>query len=109
MNRHDIVTAARAWIGTPYRHQGSLNGVGCDCLGLVRGVWRDLYGAEPETAPAYSPDWAETSGAEALADAGRRHLVEVSKTRSPRAMCCCSAGAPISPPNMQRSQLLPVA
>ena len=28
------------WIGTPYRHQASLKGVGCDCLGLVRGVWR---------------------------------------------------------------------
>ena len=36
-----------------YRHQASLKGVGCDCLGLVRGVWRALHGAEPERAPAY--------------------------------------------------------
>lgn len=71
-----IVPSARAWLGTPYRHQMSLRGVGCDCLGLVRGVWRDLYGAEPEMLPAYSSDWAEASRSEPLLDAARRHLVE---------------------------------
>ena len=45
--REAIVAAARGWIGTPYQHQGSLRGVGCDCLGLVRGVWREVIGAEP--------------------------------------------------------------
>ena len=39
---------ALTWVGTPYRHQGSRKGVGCDCLGLVLGVWRAIYGAEPE-------------------------------------------------------------
>ena len=42
LTRSAIVAEARAWIGTPYRHQASLKGVGCDCLGLVRGVWRAL-------------------------------------------------------------------
>ena len=51
MRRDEIVEAARAWLGTPYHHQASLRGVGCDCLGLVRGVWRELYGPEPEAAP----------------------------------------------------------
>jgi NlpC/P60 family putative phage cell wall peptidase len=68
------VAAARAWVGTPYHHQASRRGVGCDCLGLVRGVWRDLLGAEPEVPPAYSPDWAEASGAETLLEAARRHF-----------------------------------
>ena len=36
-----IVDLARGWIGTPYLHQASCRGIGCDCLGLVRGVWRD--------------------------------------------------------------------
>lgn len=72
-----IVAAARGWIGTPYRHQASLKGVGCDCLGLVRGVWRELHGGEPEAVPPYAPDWAEAGGVESLAEAGRRHLVEV--------------------------------
>lgn len=77
MKRAEIVAAARGWIGTPYRHQASLKGAGCDCLGLVRGVWRELVGAEPEAAPAYSPDWAEALGEETLMEAARRHLLEV--------------------------------
>ena len=54
-----VVGAARGWIGTPYVHQASVRGAGCDCLGLLRGVWREVIGAEPETPPAYTPDWAE--------------------------------------------------
>src|SRR2546422_11694159 len=77
LTRSAIVAEARAWIGTPYRHQASLKGVGCDCLGLVRGVWRAVCGAEPEPVPAYSRDWAEATGREALALAGQRHFVEI--------------------------------
>ena len=76
-SREDIVAEARAWIGTPYRHQASLKAVGCDCLGLVRGVWRELLGNEPEHAPPYAPDWAEATGNEALAQAAARHLVAI--------------------------------
>jgi len=74
VSRADIVEAARGWLGTPYHHQASLRGVGCDCLGLVRGVWRELYGAEPEIPPPYSRCWAESLGAETLAAAAMRHL-----------------------------------
>ncbi|HEU4548823.1 MAG TPA: hypothetical protein VFS01_03945 [Rhizomicrobium sp.] len=70
----DIVTVARGWIGTPYQHQASLKGVGCDCLGLLRGVWRELYGEEPEDVPAYTADWAEGSPAQTLRDGLARHL-----------------------------------
>jgi NlpC/P60 family putative phage cell wall peptidase len=72
-----VVTEALTWLGTPYRHQASLKGVGCDCLGLVRGVWRALYGTEPEAMPAYTPDWAEARGEETLADAASRHMAVV--------------------------------
>jgi NlpC/P60 family putative phage cell wall peptidase len=72
-----IIAEARSWIGTPYRHQASLKDVGCDCLGLVRGVWRAVLGDEPERAPPYSRDWAEAAGEEALAHAARRHLIEL--------------------------------
>lgn len=75
--RARIVAEARNWIGTPYRHQASLQRVGCDCLGLLRGVWREVYGSEPEAMPAYAPDWAEAGGGEKLADAARRHLAEI--------------------------------
>lgn len=76
-DRSRIVAAARAWLGTPYLHQASCRGAGCDCLGLIRGVWRDLYGREPETPPPYTPDWAEATGRETLCEAARRHLSEV--------------------------------
>ncbi len=77
ISRQAILAEARDWIGTPYAHQASAKGAGCDCLGLVRGVWRAMYGEEPEAAPAYTPDWAERHGAETLFEAARRHMREV--------------------------------
>jgi NlpC/P60 family putative phage cell wall peptidase len=77
VTRGDIVAAARAWAGTPYHHQASLKGVGCDCLGLVRGVWREVVGPETEMPPAYSPDWAEALKRETLIEAARRHFGEI--------------------------------
>jgi NlpC/P60 family putative phage cell wall peptidase len=71
----EIVAAARDWIGTPYLHQASVKGVGCDCLGLLRGVWRDVYGTEPEAVPAYTADWSEPQGQERLMEAALRHMV----------------------------------
>ena len=76
-----VIAATRAWLGTPYRHQASLRGVGCDCLGLVRGVWRDVVGDEPETAPAYSANWAETNGQETLLAAAGRNFKPIPKSR----------------------------
>jgi NlpC/P60 family putative phage cell wall peptidase len=73
----EIVKAARGWIGTPYVHQASVKGVGCDCLGLLRGVWRELRGKEPEPLPPYSPDWAEIRGEETLYLALSRNLAEI--------------------------------
>ncbi len=69
-----IVAEARKWIGTPYVHQASTYLAGTDCLGLLRGIWRAVYGAEPETVPAYSMDWSEPQGEERLWDAAIRHL-----------------------------------
>ncbi len=68
------VTEARLWIGTPYQHQTSCCGAGTDCLGLLRGVWRALYGAEPARVPAYTMDWSEPSRQEALLEAATQHL-----------------------------------
>ncbi|MGB0960582.1 MAG: peptidase [Halocynthiibacter sp.] len=69
-----VVAATRGWIGTPYQHQASLKGVGTDCLGLLRGVWRELYGDEPERVPAYTQDWSEPSKEERLLAAAARNL-----------------------------------
>ena len=79
LTRASLVAEARDWIGTPYRHQASVKGVGCDCLGLVRGVWRACIGDEPEKPSPYAPDWAEARGEETLARAAFRHLVPVAR------------------------------
>lgn len=70
-----IVHAARGWIGTPYLHQASCRGAGTDCLGLLRGVWREVFGAEPEHPPPYTADWSEPSGREDLTAAALRWLI----------------------------------
>lgn len=72
--RAEIVAAARGWIGTPYRPQSALRGAGCDCLGLVRGVWREVYGDEPEAPPPYSPDWGEAGVVEHILEAAQRNM-----------------------------------
>nr|WP_316657159.1 NlpC/P60 family protein [uncultured Gellertiella sp.] len=84
-----VLDVTRQWIGTPYRHQGAAKGVGCDCLGLVRGVWRELYGTEPEQPLAYAPDWAERSGEDRLMAAACRHF-----------------GAPLAPDAMRPGDVL---
>ncbi|MEL7486439.1 MAG: NlpC/P60 family protein [Pseudomonadota bacterium] len=78
-SRERALAEARRWLGTPYVHQASARSAGCDCLGLIRGVYRGLYGGEPEAPPPYTPDWNERAygrgeKAEPLLEAARRTL-----------------------------------
>jgi NlpC/P60 family putative phage cell wall peptidase len=81
ITRAQIVAAARSWDRTPYVDRASQRGVGCDCLGLVRGVWRELVGVgeEPEAMPPYTRDWAERQRRETLLDVARRYLTEINR------------------------------
>jgi NlpC/P60 family putative phage cell wall peptidase len=72
-----IVGEARLWIGTPYVHQASCRGAGTDCLGLILGLWRQLFGALPTHVPAYTADWSEPTAREDLLRAARRFLLPV--------------------------------
>ncbi|MCB2114446.1 MAG: C40 family peptidase [Parvularculaceae bacterium] len=75
--RAEIVAAARRWLGTPYIHQAAAKGAGCDCLGLIIGLYTEIYGRAPETPPPYTPDWNERRPCEEpLLNAARRRLVE---------------------------------
>ena len=74
MSGVDVVAIARGWIGTPYVHQASAKGAGTDCLGLLRGVWRELFLAEPAVVPPYSADWSEPQRDETLWRAAQQHL-----------------------------------
>ena len=72
-----VVAAARGWLGTPYHEQASVRGVGCDCLGLARGVWRDVVGAETLRVPPYSRDWGEIGASEVLADSAAQVMIRI--------------------------------
>lgn len=61
-----LVSAARGWIGTPYVHQAAKRGAGCDCLGLIRGVWAEVSATPLVHVPPYTPDWSEPQGDEFL-------------------------------------------
>ncbi|MCC5971382.1 MAG: peptidase [Pararhodobacter sp.] len=80
MSGQALIALARGWIGTPYRHQASRKGAGCDCLGLIRGLWFEWHGSAPETPPPYGPDWSEIEREERLWQALARHMREVRDT-----------------------------
>ncbi len=74
ISRQTIIDEALSWVGTPYQHQCAAKHAGCDCLGLVRGIWRKLYGDEPAKIPPYTPNWAESGEEEILKSACDHHL-----------------------------------
>lgn len=52
MTADDIIAAARACLGTPFRHQGRIPGTGLDCAGVVVEVARAV-GASPLDVSGY--------------------------------------------------------
>lgn len=84
MQAQKIVTLARSWIGTPYHNMAAVNGRGCDCLGLLRGIYAEAYG-ELVKPPAYRGRPPRKSiGQETMLDAARQYLIEVPvETRRP--------------------------
>ncbi len=78
----DVARLAHEWLGTPFCHLGSRKGIGCDCLGLVRGIWRELHGRELAVVPVYGGGWTEIDAGERLWQALGRHLVELPRDAS---------------------------
>jgi NlpC/P60 family putative phage cell wall peptidase len=42
VTRAVVVAEARTWVNTPFRHQGRIKGMACDCVGLILGAAADL-------------------------------------------------------------------
>lgn len=80
--QHRVLREAKRWLDTPYQHQASERSAGCDCLGLIRGIYRHLYGGEPAAPPPYTPDWAEQCGEETLRDAAQLWLDAIPNDRA---------------------------
>ncbi len=51
----DLLTEARAWVGTPYAHGQRAKGLGCDCIGFVWGVAATVGLADHVTPEATAP------------------------------------------------------
>lgn len=77
-----IVCEARSWIGTPYMHQASVKSVGCDCLGLVTGIWRELGGKLGGPLPPYTSDWGEIDKCEHVLAAAGEHMIPLARPQA---------------------------
>ena len=75
--QQEIVKLAREWLGTPYHHQASCKGIGTDCLGLVRGIFKEYTGAPTVKPPAYSRAWGESDGQELMLQAAHKYLIYI--------------------------------
>lgn len=80
--RQLLVTQARRWIGTPYHHRAAVRGIGCDCLGLLRGVWGAVFGTEVADLPRYTGDWGDITGVEELLEGVAAHLRRVPRAQA---------------------------
>jgi cell wall-associated NlpC family hydrolase len=58
-----IITEARDWLGTPFKHQAKLKNIGCDCIGLVAGVLKNLGF---DINKYYTSNYSETPDGEML-------------------------------------------
>lgn len=76
--RDQVVQIAKSWLGTPYRHQASVKSQGCDCIGLIRGIYREFYNLEidPQDIPPYQPTWYEVDQKDPLITIGKKYLIE---------------------------------
>lgn len=75
--RASVVARARAWLGTPYHHQGRVLGAGVDCAGLLCEVYREV-GLMPEIdAGNYPCDWHLHRGEELILAWADRFAVPV--------------------------------
>lgn len=70
-----ILAEARQWINTPWQHGASLRGQGTDCLGLIRGVLREVTGQD-FALPPYDVGWYVVDRTEPLLNGLRRYLLQ---------------------------------
>lgn len=73
MTSDELISDARSWLGTPWRHQGRTR-TGIDCVGLVRQVAAGRGLTKFDTR-----DYAAQASDETMLALCREHLTEVSK------------------------------
>lgn len=70
----NVVSFAKEWLGTPYLHQAAKKKLGCDCLGLVLGIGRELGIDLPNKVPPYSASWRDPDAGAMLQEQADKFL-----------------------------------
>ncbi len=78
-DKSKIVEIAKTWLGTPYHHQQHIRGIGTDCLGLIVGIYEEIYGSVPNVPLNYSHNWMESTGKELMLDHANKYLTKIDK------------------------------
>jgi len=65
-----------SWLGTPFRHQASVKGLGVDCINFVAKVLEELkiLKWKKDLMPEYAPDWHMHRTQSLLIDGILQHL-----------------------------------
>ena len=66
-----------SWLGTPWRHRGSVKGLGVDCIHFVALVMHNLgyFDLSKVVVPDYPPDWHLHNTRELLRETLRKHWI----------------------------------
>ena len=81
ITRMEVVEEARTWIDTPFRDQGYTKGIGVDCLGLIKGLARDLNLCKKDIANMsdFTLPYGKMPNRSVIIPALKRHLVLISR------------------------------
>lgn len=75
IERTAVVREALEWCGTPFHDRASLKGEGCDCAGLLKGVFTApaIAMVDDFQVPNYSPQWFQHRDEELFLKALEEH------------------------------------
>lgn len=57
-NDFRLIACARTWLGTPYRHQASVKGLGADCVGFLKSAAVEADVITPALAASLPTDYS---------------------------------------------------
>jgi len=77
--RREVIRAAREWYGTPFHNNQALKGAGCDCLGLIIGVYSELGIRRGVEIPKYTAQHHLHQKDELYLSGFQKYLTEVTE------------------------------
>ena len=78
-SRQIVLAESKAWLGVKFSHLGRSKTSGVDCLGLIEGIWTNLYSEFPFRNLVYNRPRSINPHKEVDADQLGNHLIELPK------------------------------